>query len=215
MQNQEAYNRYVQGLPTSAYGTATRYINFCPVSHVGINEYLHCNSCGGESKRHKHVDMLSVETFPNTADDLDVTITDLLCGTGNEACELYRCSEEVNELINMVGDELIGVKNIEKDDFEGITAHEMSIEEQLAENLCRRHGCCSGIMSIEREVTHVGKFIIVKQAGVKENGWKTRPRTSKKKRRSARPTSKLIFTDINLYGFEVCGLNALCTRYDD
>ena len=200
------YQKYRQGSASNAHGTLTRYMEFCQPSHIGINWHMKCGKCGRSDKQHRHTDMLAVDILPSTGEELNLCIKDLLCGTEKRACTISPNTRAIRDMINMMGDEdTRHPSNPNSDDLDHQRAVDESLETHLLKEADKSACVCDGSMDVHCCVTHIGKFLIVKQECVKEIGWKIRPRTKKKKRESAKPKSSLLFTEIDLNGLNVAG----------
>ena len=204
--NEDQFQKYMRGMSSNGYGTATRYIDFCPSSHIGINHHCCCETCGRTGNRHQHIDMLAIDTLPDTANELNEEIKQLLSGDTYEECDLMEISNEVIEMISMYPDDNAVCKDSNPEEFDDIIAREKSIEEHIAHQAGVLMGKCSGNMRVKRMITHMGRFLILKQASIREHGWKTRPRSTKRKRKSAKPTSKLLFTNLSLSDLKIFGV---------
>ena len=194
----EEFDKYKRGSESNGHGTATRYINFLQPCHIGFNEYRECHTCGRRDNKHRHVDMISIEIFPDNANDLDSMIRQKLIGSRTEKCQLSSRNYEVEQFLRMAGDHDSDVETNE-DVLEEVIAKEQSMEAHILEVSRDYEGCCNGEMNVQWRLTHLGQLLIVKQASVKERGWSSRARTSSKKHNQRSHTrSTLVFTDLGV-----------------
>ena len=202
------YNKYKQGMASNAYGSTARYIDFWQPSHVGINRHIFCNSCKLRHSEHHHLDMVAIEVFPNTPLELNSEITRLLSGTFEQDCDLLPDTERNLNLVTSVDEDI-------DEDLEADMEHWRAVEESLKSHYrdkarrTRKQQSCPGRMEVKCRLTHLGKYMIVKQACIKEaQRRRNQQREVKKKRKSTIEKSTLLFTELSWSDFEIAGMNA-------